>query len=228
MGPDDSAKQPSQGFSSLENVTSAFKGNGGSYNLAFVLIWIAVAAAVLCTIAIWLLDTSAVQAEKQKQTQKDTLIQTISSSEYADLDQKVSGIKSAYDEIKKDLTTNFYLSDFLPLLYKRVDTDVQINNVSVTEAGKLNIDGTAGSYRAVADQMVSLQNFAALKNVVLLSISMNVDSAGKTAVPFVFSADIDKTVSLNTISDDTVNANDNSNSSTSDDSTTGGANATNQ
>ncbi len=193
MGPNEQVGQPAAGeFSSLDNINSALKSNLSSYDVAKILSWAIIIVAVVGTIAVWLLDMSVTQSEKQKLSQKDVLIQKISSGEYADLDQKVSGLKSAYNEIKKDIANNFVVSDFLLELYKKVDTDVQIRNISVTSEGKLNIDGIAGSYRAVADQMLALQNFSKLKNVSLLSTSMSVNSAGKTEVPFVFSADIDE------------------------------------
>jgi len=185
--------QPAK-FSNLDSANSSFGGSGlgRNYDLAFVISWISIALAIIGCISIWLLDTSVVQSKKQKQTQKDTLIQKVTSSEYADLDQKVSGLKSAYDEIHKDMNKTFYISEFLPSLYQYIDKDVQIKNISITNEGKLNIDGITDNYRSVADQMLALQTFPKLSKIELLSTSMNTTSSGSTEVPFVFSALIDE------------------------------------
>ena len=228
MDPNDPG-QGQKNFSTLDNVKSSFgRSNfGQSNNLPFILSWIAIAIAVIGTISIWMIDASIVQSKKQKLNQKDVLIQKITSSEYAELDQKVSGLKSAYDEIKSDVGNNFLVGDFLTDLYNRIDKDVQVKNISITSDGKLNIDGSAANYRSVADEMLALKSFNRLQNVELLSTSENVTSSGKVNVPFAFTATIVATSDavaspINSTIQTADNSNSNSDLSAGDSNTNGG------
>ncbi|MEI6498702.1 MAG: PilN domain-containing protein [bacterium] len=181
--------------------------------------WIAIGVAVLVTVAFWLLDSSTMSSYKTKQKQKDQVISSITSSDFAEIDQKVSGFKAAYDEMKKASVDKFVMSDFLDLLYGAINTDVSIRNISITSDGKLNIDGVAQSYRSVSDQMLSLKSLSTLQNVQLLSTSMSTSSSGKTEVPFVFSAEIVAASTQDIVTNPTISnnssemsTNDNSNS----------------
>jgi len=191
MDPNDPG-QERKNFSTLDNVKSSFgKSNfSQSADLSFAISWISIAVAVIGTISIWMLDASIVQSKKQKLNQKDILIQKITSAEYSELDQKVSGLKAAYDEVRADASNSLSVGNFLTDLYSRVNKDIQIKNISVTSDGKLNIDGSADNYRSVADEMLALKSFNRLENIELLSTSMNVTSSGKVDVPFAFTAKI--------------------------------------
>lgn len=234
MGPNNMAGR-SPGFANVKNSDFNNVGFSDKQSLIVTTSWISICIAILVTVLFWLLDSSAVSSYKTKQKQKDLIISDIASSDFAVVDRKVSGFKSAYDEIKKALSEKFVMGDFLTDLYSVINTDVSIRNISVTSDGKLNIDGVAESYRSVSDQMLSLKSLANLQNIELLSASMSTSSSGKTEVPFVFGADILKTDTVGTsdnsgLSVPTTNtSNTNSSSAPTLDTTTdqtGGTNAT--
>ncbi len=191
MGPSNNVAR-SSGFDAANNSDFNNIGFSDKPSSVVVMSWVAICVAILGAVAFWLFDSSTVNSYKAKQKQKDQAIQNIAMSEFAQVDKKVSGFKAAYDEIKKASADKFVMNEFLTELYKVINTDIQIRNISITSDGKLSIDGVASSYRAVADQMVALQTLPDVRNLQLLSTSMNTTSKGKTEVPFVFSADVDK------------------------------------
>ena len=229
MGPNNIVGRAS-GFDNAKN--SDFNNIGFSDKPSSVVVtsWISICVAIVVSVLFWLLDASTTSSYATKQKQKDQVIASINSSEYTQIDQKVSGFKSAYDEILSASADKFVMNVFLSSLYKVINTDVSIRNISITADGKLNIDGVAESYRAVSDQMLSLKSLSSLENVTLLSTSMSTASSGKTEVPFVFGADINKVSGskANAVSLNAVDVLSNTNSNSSSGATTVPASAINQ
>jgi len=170
--------------------------SGQSGKTAKVLAWLAIIVAVLGSVAFWLLDISATQSLSDKKSQKDLIFQSIQSAEYADVNESITGFVDAYNRLKEVQTDHYAFGKFLPKLYEKIDSDITVENLEISNTGKLSLNGNTVSYRGVADQMVALKSWNVLSNVQLVTVNLNVASNGSIEVPFVISADIDKSVDL--------------------------------
>lgn len=176
---------------SIEGLSS-----GQSGKTAKVLAWLSIMVAVLASVSFWLLDMSASQSLHDKKSEKDLIFQSIQSAEYADVNESITGFVSAYDRLKEVQKDHYAFGKFLPKLYEKVDSDITVENLEISNAGKLSLNGKTISYRGVADQMIALKSWGVLSNVQLVTVNLNVASNGSIEVPFVISADIDKSMDL--------------------------------
>ncbi len=175
----------------------------GDFNLSGLLLWICAVLALTGMIFLWFLNRSAAQKLTDKTNEKTTTIAEISSPTYAAVETKATAFQAAVNQLDTATKSRYMMSEFLPLLYGRVDKNVTVTNLAIDSTGKLSFDGKTDSYKSAALQLAALQGWKINdENVVtgaqLLSESEDVSKG--TVVTFSISGTIDKTISLITTS----------------------------
>lgn len=187
------ATQSHSAFGAAPKVTdttfSQFKEHS-TFNVPVALTWIVAVFSVVATLFFWWMNRNLSTSLVEKNTEKDTILQQISSQ--GDVEKKANDFKSAVSQLKAAYSEKFSMSTFNADFNKKITNDVKLTNLAVTAEGNLSISGTTKSYRSVADLMVALKDWDTLSNVELLSAATDV-SEGAATTSFSISAKIDKT-----------------------------------
>jgi hypothetical protein len=207
-------------------------------SFALLLCWMTAFVAIAGSLFFWMLNNSVQAALSEKNDEKNSIIGEISSPTLAETEQKATSFKTAVNALSTVSKTRYPLDEFLTQFYAKIRQNIKVNNLIISEDGKLSIDGLTDSYRSVADQMLVLKDWKVndlniLSDVSLLSVSegMN-DKTKRLEVTYSISAKIIKTQSLTEKTDSTSTTGDSTStdtdttSTTSDLSTEGGTNAT--
>lgn len=197
---------------SMSNLTSGMRPEGGEIaeisdrhgpNGSTALLWLCAILAITATVWLWFLDRSAAQNVVDKTSQRDATIAEISMPTYRDVEAKATAFQAAVSQLSTVQKSRYKMSEFLPLLYAKINKNVVVKNVAVDTDGKLSLGGTTDSYKSAALQVATLQGWKVndlnvLSNVQLVSESESITSG--VVVTFSISASINKTVSLTTVS----------------------------
>lgn len=166
-------------------------GEHSGFNTALALTWMVALFAVLATLFFWWMNKSGSDALADKKTEKDGLIQQITSPGSVDIEQKAQEFKLSVNQLKTAYNEKYSYTQFLTDLNTKLTTDISLSNISVTGDGSLSINGTTKGYRAVADLMMALKSWTTLNDVDLSSVANKVEDSNAETV-FAITAKIDQ------------------------------------
>lgn len=170
--------------------------NSSSFNFGYVFISLALIISLGAIYFFWSANQNVTASLNQKKSEKNAIIAEITSPTYKDVEQNASDFKAAVDQLKTASASRYLISSFLTGFYQKITNDIQISSLAVSDNSTIAFSGKTGSYRSVADLMVALKTWPVLTNIILGTVSENVDDGGKVSVDFSMTANIDKTQQL--------------------------------
>lgn len=170
-----------------------------SSNLPIFITWASVVVAISAAVFFWLLGHSLEQDLKDKKVLLSEVVSVIVSPAYKDVEKQASSFKSAVNELSSAHKSSFPMNLFMPQVYGRINKNVVITSIAISDDGNLNIVGSTDTYRSAAEQVLSLKEWEidgkkVLSEVSLGSVSLNILEDGSTIIPISITAKYDSSI----------------------------------
>ncbi len=146
-----------------------------SFNFAMLILWLVAAFAVAATVFFWLMQNNNQTTLNDKKIEQSNVLSELARPSNKEIEKKANDFKSSVTQLSSAFKSRYSYGSFLPELYKKVNSDVKIMAISIANDGAVSLTGTTSSYRAIADQMLSLKSSAYLTDVDLASSSVSND-----------------------------------------------------
>jgi hypothetical protein len=180
----------------------SFSDEGTKFNLGLFICWVAAFVAIGSSIFIFLMNSSAKQKLDTEKNRLQEVLADINSSNFSGIENKAASFKSSVVELTKVNEARYKFSDFLPLFYKKINSNIKLTNIVLGSKDLLTIDGKTDSYKSVAEQAEILRSWNVtdgeniLTNVQIVATSLSTDKNGNQAVSFTISCTVNKKSSL--------------------------------
>lgn len=156
-------------------------------NGAGVLLWITFVIALSLMVYLFFANRSMANAVAEKQINKNDIIAQLSSPENVAIEDQANAFKGAFTILSEISANRLPKKDLLTELYGNFTKDVKVRNLALASDGTLTIDGSAASYRGVADFMVGLSAYRRASDVKLASVALSSDDKVAVKEKVVFS-----------------------------------------
>lgn len=173
------------------------------FNFPRLILWIAAVVSIVASIGFTLINKSLVGDLAQTEKEKKEYAAKLNTSSNEAIEKEAIAFSRAVEGLKQAKSQRYSYTDFLPAFYQKINKNVKISNIAIAQDGKIAIDGETDSYKAVADQILTLSDWKAndkpvLNGVNLITVSKQLTGGGKTR--FTINAYIKKDVKLSTAS----------------------------
>lgn len=157
-----------------------------------LLCWLAAIFSILAGGLFWWINTSNQDILAEKKSEKDAIIQELSSPSNAAIEKKANDFRSSVTALENAANDHYSYTIFLQEFNKKITNDVQLSSISVSQDGGISFNGKTGSYRKVADLMMALNSFTSLSEVELSSVALSQNEGAAPEVVFGMSAKLKK------------------------------------
>ncbi len=158
-------------------------------------LWAGVAVSVLASGFLMYLNFSMKGKVADKKAERDTITAKLDSSDYKQIKADASEIQAKTAQIEAALAKRYSMANFMPEIFKRINTNVTVTSISLTNEGKFTMSGKTDSYRGAADQVLTFESWksegeSVMEKIELGSIAISATRNSTENVPVTITATI--------------------------------------
>jgi len=159
------------------------------------ILWVGVAISVLASGFLFYLDFGLKNKVATKKLDRDTVTTKLDSSDYRKIKEDASILQIKIAQVQAALARRYSMANFMPEIFNRINSNVTLTSISLTNDGKFTMTGKTDSYRGAADQVMSFTDWkvedkAIMDNIELGSIAISASKDNKGNVPVSITATI--------------------------------------
>jgi len=157
-----------------------------SFNYGLMIAWLVALFAVLATLYLWWDSRSLTDMLEEKKTRKTAILSQLETPTNKSVEKEAQDFKKAVTALSQAKKSRYAMTEFLPKFYTKINNDVTLTSISLTNEGQINIAGTTGTYRQIADQIVALKSWDGLEDVELDTSSLKMPDEKNPKVQAIF------------------------------------------
>ncbi|MFA6963553.1 MAG: hypothetical protein WC227_02465 [Patescibacteria group bacterium] len=164
-------------------------------NPSIIILWVGVAISVLASGFLMYQNFSMKSRVADKKVERDTTVAKLDSSNYRQIRAEATEIQAKIAQIEAALDRRYPMADFMPQIFQRINSNVTVTSISLTNEGKFAMTGKTDSYRGAADQVMTFEawkskDIAVMNNIELGSIAISAANNNTGSVPVTITAAI--------------------------------------
>jgi hypothetical protein len=166
-------------------------------NMPLVVLWIATAISVIALGGVYLLSYSVQQQITDTKGKLDAKTVEIDKKIAIAMEDEVIPLKAVTAQLKKVKAERFSMVEFMPIFFEHINKNVTIDTFAVSSDGVISFSGKTDSFRAAAEQVMTLEAWQIEKKNALSGVTMGAVSAsraedGAITVPISINATFNK------------------------------------
>jgi len=179
-----------------------FKVEEKETDFVLLTLWLGFVISVLATGFLFYQNFSLNNKVAAKKSDSEIALGKLNSSTYQSLQSQAANFQSRIADVDTALNARYSMANFLPEVFKRIDANVTVTNISLTSDGKFTMTGKTDTYLSAADQVMALRGWKSgdkevMSDIELGSISIAANKNNSNMVPLSITANLSSVPSDN-------------------------------
>ncbi|MEI8143191.1 MAG: hypothetical protein WCG48_01045 [Candidatus Berkelbacteria bacterium] len=152
-----------------------FEVSKESTNWPVIILWITTAFSLVVVGGLYFMNRSLDQDIAAKTNERNDVVQSINSSDYAAVEKQAKDFKLAATKLIDANNKTVSVGTFLDGFYLKVNSSIQVKNLALASDGTFSFDGVTKNYRSIADESLTLMTWNKLSGVTIGSVSNDLE-----------------------------------------------------